>query len=510
MQGKGKDAMQRLMLAVCAVLTIASVFGAAGAATAALTVTIVQPATNPSSAEVDETVAFEAVAFNDGQELEYANVQWLWEFGDATQSTNNPTSHAYVAAGDYTVTVTATFNQAQASATTHVIVEDDEETPKITGFDSSLSIYVGFRGHWINFATGQSEFAEIEAPVAVFQPGEQVADDPDTWGSHLINYPQAPTGWCFFSPDESEPMEMHVIVRDTQDRLGDVVITDRDTGAPVGTITANDAGSEIDGYVTVSPSASYFLLNVRDKSAGTMMLAATDNSKVEDAIVITHSYGFNPNRGDQHACKIGVPGPWGDPEALDDTKVALPGPGPGGGFACAGPRDFFNDADDENQETPLYNPLNKRVLQDVNPDSETLPQPAYAAINAAVNAARATFTGGAQFLSQFMAPPFSQGTVHWIFSANGHITSLVCLPYAGKPDDRGTTASAVDLALDWSLGDGHLDPSFKITWKYGVTAVQKRNWRVGSPIPVGDLFGFTGVNPWPPDADPLEPITTEV
>lgn len=504
--------MQRLMLGVCAVLTIASVFGAAGAATAALTVTIVQPATNPSSAEVDETVAFEAVAFNDGQELEYANVQWLWEFGDATQSTNNPTSHAYVAAGDYTVTVTATFNQAQASATTHVIVEDDEETPKITGFDSSLSIYVGFRGHWINFSTGESEFAEIEAPVAVFQPGEQVADDFETWFSHLINSPRVPAGWSFFSPDVSEPMEMHAIVRDTQNRLGDVVITDRDTGAPVGTITANATGSQIDGYVAVSPSARYFQLGVRDKAAGTICVAATNNLKIEDCFVFPGWYGFNPNRGDDHTddpCPFGeLFGPWGDPEDLDGKVAALQGPT--AGLACAGIVAFENDSASSTQRLPKYLLRDKVILREFGWTYEGLPLNVAEKVQAEIDAVRALYTGGTFFDTPLLVSPYSKGKGHWGRTVVSHIDSLICVPYGGKTEWKYSISGEISGGIDWSKGVDTERPSVEVAAKVTWSQKDMGKWQIAPPIPVGDLFALTAGTQGAPDASPLEAITTSV
>lgn len=504
--------MQRLMLAVCAVLTIASVLGAAGAATAALTVTIVQPATNPSSAEVDETVAFEAVAFNDGQELEYANVQWLWQFGDATQSTNNPTSHAYVAAGDYTVTVTATFNQAQASATTHVIVEDDEETPKITGFDSSLSIYVGFRGHWINFATGQSEFAEIEAPVAVFQPGEQVCDDFEEWFSHLLNSPRIPAGWSFFSPDGSEPMEMHVIVRDTQDRLGDVLITDRATRADVGAITANTAGSRIDGYVEVSPTARYFTLSIRDKATAPMATAAANNLKIEDCFIFPGWYGFNPYRGDEHDCPIhALNGPYGNPTDLTD-RVALEG-GETSGYACAGVVVFTNDAAQSAQKTPKYDALmDKKILQEFGWTYAGLPLAVADEVQAKIDAVRALYTGGTVFDTPLLWPPYSKGDGHWGRFVAGHVHSLICVPYGGMSKHKVGVKGELTAGLDWRDGDGHKDPAKCVAAKATVTWGEENmgKWQIAPPIAVGDLFALTVQTQAAPALSPLEGITTPV
>ena len=503
--------MQRFTLAVCAVLTIASMFGAAGAATAALTVTIVQPATNPSSAEVDETVAFEAVAFNDGQELEYANVQWLWDFGDAMQSTNNPTSHAYVAAGDYTVTVTATFNQAQASATTHVIVEDDEETPKITGFDSSLSIYVGFRGHWINYASGESEFAEIEAPVAVFQPGEQVADDFETWFSHQINAPHPPLGWSFFSADAGETMQMHVIVRDTQNRLGDVFVTNRDSGAQIGTLDANSAGSQIDGYLDISSAGDVFTLSVRDKAAGNVIcLAATNSPKVEDAFVYPFYYPWDPNRGDGDCPVVVITGDAGDPESLAGKKTLPEAAGAGHGDACAGPRELANDSAKVLTRGPLYQLKDKIILREIGGPPAGLSDAALTEVQAKIDALRAPYTGGAHFLDDVTVPPYSKGTGHWPVCVSGQVVALVCVPVGGMTKWQDGLYSKVELGFEHDDGADTNESSWKLAVGWENKQVDGDKWPVGNPIAVGDQYALVADNERAPDLDPLEAITTSV
>ncbi|MEN6643378.1 MAG: PKD domain-containing protein [Armatimonadia bacterium] len=236
-----------------------------GSAVAALTVAIVQPAGPPQLA-VNAAVTFRAAASEDGEQLDAAKLQWEWQFGDAVQGDGNPARHAYIAAGTYKVMVTARLGKVTAAAAAEVVVGAGEQTPKAFPFDPALSVYVGFSGMWVNYRTGGSEFREIEGPVAGFLPGEKVSDAPDIWGRRQINDPQSPTGWTFFAPDPDETMQMHVIVRDTQKRLGDVLITNRETGAELGTIAADVAGEQVDGLIDL-PNDFYFLLTIREKPA---------------------------------------------------------------------------------------------------------------------------------------------------------------------------------------------------------------------------------------------------
>lgn len=127
-------------------------------------------------------------------------------------------------------------------------------------FDTALSIYVGHDGTWYRYDVGQAEEAEIEDALGVFAPNEEVSDDPDIWVDHQVNDPPSPSGWTFFSAVDTEPMSLHVMVADTQNRLGQVVVTDRYTGATVGTLTANAQGSSISGSLTVDPTREAFRL----------------------------------------------------------------------------------------------------------------------------------------------------------------------------------------------------------------------------------------------------------
>jgi len=249
--------MSRLPMGLCGVVVIGCIIGAAGSA-AALTVSIVQPAESAYSPDALRKLRFEAVAYDNGTRLDNAEVQWHWQFRDGQQSMGNPTTHAYVAAGEYTLRVSAAVGGAVATAAMQVVVRGrPPQTPRCLPSDPSLSVYVGLRGLWSNNVTMDVDAAELEASVAVFGPGEKLDDSPHAWERHLMTEARIPPGWLSFMVEEDTEVKMRVIVRDTRARLGGVTLTDRDTGAAVGTLTANADGSEIAGLVDVSSAGRF-------------------------------------------------------------------------------------------------------------------------------------------------------------------------------------------------------------------------------------------------------------
>ena len=123
-----RERLLTLAVAACA-LTLC-----AGPVSAALTVEIIQPETDPFTTPAYEYVDFEAVAYLDSQEVPGGEVDWLWDFDDGITSEENPTDHAFENQGNYTVTVTATYGQYQDQDTITAQVgppEDDALALKI-------------------------------------------------------------------------------------------------------------------------------------------------------------------------------------------------------------------------------------------------------------------------------------------------------------------------------------------------------------------------------------------
>jgi len=107
----------RIGLVAAIALTCLCVTAVRGAH-AALTVDIIEPASDPFQIDVGDPCDFEAIAYIDGEELPYGEVTWDWDFGDLTDhSSDNPTVHTYTQVVTYTVTVTATYSGQQAQDT---------------------------------------------------------------------------------------------------------------------------------------------------------------------------------------------------------------------------------------------------------------------------------------------------------------------------------------------------------------------------------------------------------
>jgi PKD repeat protein len=93
--------------------------------------------TTPGAPEVDETVAFDATASSDA---DGSIASYAWSFGDGATATGATPTHAYDAAGTYTVTLTVTDDEgATAQATTDVVVSEAPNAAPTAAFTTSPS-----------------------------------------------------------------------------------------------------------------------------------------------------------------------------------------------------------------------------------------------------------------------------------------------------------------------------------------------------------------------------------
>jgi len=370
-------------------------------------------------------------------------------------------------------------------------------TPTALPFDAALSMYVGHSGTWYNCNAGEEETAEIEDVLAAFEATETFSEDVDLWADHQINDPPSPTGWLFFCPVEEEEMSLHVVVRDTQNRLGDVVVRDRATSQTVGVLSANEAGSEIDGSLEVSPIAEAYSFEVRDQTLSNVMFTAAANKPwVEDVIVLTHEYGWVPNCGDDHGgvcpgSNLTLSQPYGDPKSTTGkTSTGSPSEVMG----CAGPTALTNDSQSGATVNPKYwSVKNKQIVTDLNwtpPPSLFLP--AAEKIVESIGDARDTFLNGAPLFPQgLQVKPFSVVTGHWPMTLTGTIVSLIYLPYRGLTAQKTENTGKAEGKVDWSSGEGKPTPSISVTLARTWGAGDRRMTQCGDPIAIGDVWGLT-------------------
>lgn len=394
-----------------------------------------------------------------------------------------------------------------------IAVPASSETLTEVPFDTSLSIYVGHDGTWMNYASGLDEEEEIEDPVAAFAPGEQMSDDPDVWGAHQINLPEPPQGWVFFDPVETETMELHVVIQDTQNRLGEVEITNYDTGGPVGTLEANAQGSEIDGTVVVDPSCEDFRLEVTNLSGTAVLLqAGARNAKVDDAFGVAVPFAFEPNRGQEHQCwyVTGGLGPWGSPLSVDgkvSTEMSA------WATACMGPCPFNND----NEQVLAVPPATILDDKQMPLNGVTWPAPGLAlkamqSVGPVVTGIWARYDGGQRVFPDYSAPPYSKGTAHFPCEVQGELYAIVYVPYSGKEIHKGTIAPEVTGTIfsHRSEAAGTSDPAGELAAKVVWTIQEKTKWQVGSVVALGNVWGLMGRSSSAPAAMDLEGFTAEV
>jgi hypothetical protein len=313
------------------------------------------------------------------------------------------------------------------------------QTPTLVPFDNSLSVYVAHKGTWHNHRSTEVEALEVEDVVAVFRPSQRINDASGVWPNHQINEPHPPCGWIFIEPVEDEPMELHVIVRDAQKRLGKVVIANRVSGRRIAVLRANAAGSELDGSVPIRPDWAAFNLIVRDKDTGAVLVRiGADNPRVLVVVAMVQNLGWEPNRGDDHeglSCPANVGPPWGDPRSTEGKEVTNV---PVRRQACGGLVPFVNDSPNPTQVSAKYSDLlDSQIVKDTIAWPLGLPPLALAEIGGKVRAAREPFADGRPFLKPLNLLPFSQGVGHWPMLLVGELNRVICHPYYGRGAKTG-------------------------------------------------------------------------
>lgn len=390
-------------------------------------------------------------------------------------------------------------------------------TPTALPFDATLSMYVGHSGTWYNYNAHQEETAEVEDPVAAFEATETFSEDVDVWADHQINDPAIPTGWLFFSPVDEEEMALHVVIRDTQSRLGDVVVRDRDTWQIAGVLPANEAGSEIDGSLVVNPSTEAYSLEVRDQTHSNLLFhAAANNPRVEQAFAFSQLYGWTPNCGGDHNGEQ-CPGdplslPSGDPRSTDGKTVSGAGPAPSIN-GCAGPKEYTNDTQEQVAITPIYPLQDKEIVKDVAPPFGNLSLEASTAIGAKIEAARQAYQGGHAVLQSYAVKPFARVMVHWPVALTGGATAILYVPYRGRTTNHVTVEASIagKVNEEWGAGSGASDPADAVVLSLAA------KWGPGEkkmgclpPVKVGTLWGLTCSAAAAPGITFEEGITSDV
>jgi len=383
-------------------------------------------------------------------------------------------------------------------------------------FDPDISVYVAHEGTWINYATMKDEQAEIEDPVAVFAPEEEVSDEIDVWGTHQINLPAPPPGWTFFKPTEGEPMHLHVAVQDTQNRLCEVIVKEWGTGTVIATLPAGPGGGEVAGSIPVEPTTKAFQLEAKAGAGTTLFFAGANNPTVDDVVAISVLTHWEPNRGVEHnPCPIEVGPDYGHPRQVEGKPVRL-GAWPQTG---CGPRDFENDTAQTVQRFALYQDLRQaQIVRDDavgwQVDAHGLGPDALTQVTALITAARQPYQNKPQAFQAITILPFSRGTAHWPMTVSGNVHSLLYFPYRGKKKWKAELIPAIstkaELALPAAEGKPTATTAIVAEIKVSLTRDERTQWHVLDPEGVGDIWGLNVNAEGAPSAEPDENITAAV
>jgi len=379
-------------------------------------------------------------------------------------------------------------------------------------FDTDLSIYVGHDGTWFRYDIHQEEEAEIEDAVAVYPPTEPLDDDLSVWCAHQVNDPQPPAGWGFFDCLPDQPIDLHVVVHDAQNRLGEVVVTEHETGDNLGTLSANPQGSQVDGTVVVDPETEMFALDIKEKQAGARLgRAGVALAAMKDVLVFSLTLGWEPNVGDDHAsCPASrTTTEWGDPYSLAGKHWVVDSVTRN---ACGG-LPFENDQATAVNRQAKYNLLNKHIIHDIGAPPADLPGDGGPKVTAAIAAARLPYQGGQVFLPDYTELPYSRGVAHLPMTVKAQITTLLFFPYSGVTGWRYESNKQIRAQLDVVAKheQGGLAPAAEIVagWSGGQVTYEVLR-QIGEPEPIGDLWAMEASSTVTPSAAPNEPITAPV
>lgn len=395
------------------------------------------------------------------------------------------------------------------------------QQPTPLPFDNNLSIYAGHVGTWYNYASGLNEAAEIEDAVAAFQPSETVSDEIDVWGEHQINLPEFPGGWDFFEPAEGEPMQMRLIVRDTQGRLNQATVTDWDTGETVAQLSANANGTEISGVFAVDPDTEAHKIEVTAAGGAVLFRAGNNTPTITDVIPVSVGLAFGPNRGLNHTpCPAAPLGPpWGDPTDVAGKTI--------GGLAqdksgCGpqGPNDDFqNDTPQAVFQAPLYNLREGQIVRDdaanwQQQPGQVLPPAAMQLIVDKLQAVRDPYLNKPLTFEAFQLLPYSKGRAHWPMVVAGDVQAVLYYPYIGKKEKKTHVTPEVQLKAESkredAIGQNTATDSIVASVTLSLTREERQRWQVLPPEGVGDIWGLRALKTAPPSAQPLANLTQSV
>lgn len=387
-------------------------------------------------------------------------------------------------------------------------------------FDAALSMYVGCAGDWYYTPPGDTATTELEAELCLYAPNEEVTDDDDSWCAHQVNQPSVPTGWQFWYTDDEQPMTLHVIVHDTQNRLGEVTVVRLASGAPVGTLSANQQGSEIDGTLSLTSPDDSLVLVVKASGSGTpLMKAGAANEGMNDVITlpVEGKQAWVPNSGVQTPPGYAFPTtpPYGDPRSVAGITTVSAAQGNSARIACAGVVPFVNDTDEPGEVGPQYYPL-LTVEKVKDTMAAWAPSPRWSleattTLRDAWLSAEHAFDGGTTVMTNYASRPYSQGTATWHLCVKGVVRSLLYVPCKSHDKTKVTETIEVKLPASIAAGNNQPDASIGISVALGLqlqTETVKRT--CGPPVAVGDVWGLICTDAAAPAASPLTGIHSDV
>lgn len=356
-------------------------------------------------------------------------------------------------------------------------------------FDPALSVSVSIEGYFHGYGAGQAHL-HLTPTVTVYAPDEpfQMLEDElasDDWVKRVIQHfspDQLPQGWVFFAPISD--LTLHLTITDQQNRLNKVVVKDWN-GQTLAEIPSLD-GKTVSSSFSYDPIITAVVLEIWGKGSHSRLLAraVTTTPQGDDGFLYSTYFGFHPHPENPRRTD-GV---------LAEAKFRLD--------TSYNHQETYpdNDSPDAKPERPKgdFGELRTKEVVKNTTDVAKAPPKLWQELSSEIHRKIDGMQTSEFALAHAIVPPFSREIkAIWQFVVGGEGYAWIAVPYYGKPERK----IKVEMELGAKVGGAKPPPEktseVSVTWvaQLKFTLEEKMKWKVGDPIPIGDLWGIEFTSP---------------
>lgn len=355
-------------------------------------------------------------------------------------------------------------------------------------FDPSVTLVIAVEGKFSKFFPQEWRRLVLHPTVTAYLPDEPYQEletelPPEIWIERCVQVfsgEQLPEGWSFFFPEQGQPLRLHVVVYDEQNRLFKAVIKTWD-GTVLGELFASSSGSEIVGSLDYDPNYDLLVLEIW-QGGGVINLMSRNvirTPKAETGVALKDVVKFTPepeNPFDISNPLLGLPGAmtYSHNESFpdNDTKeVAFRRPSGIWGFLKV--KHYLTTISYPNNLPP-----DKEVAKQINDWKDEF------IISHDSPTNRANFA-----LADALVPPFSRNVMAtWRdITVHGYNLGIVVIPTYAK--DRIVWIPQIGFNLTGTTR-GRLSILWAAQINATLTMEKKKELQIGDALPIADLYAL--------------------